>query len=216
MSTPFNIVVLISGNGSNLQALIDGMQNQELPINITAVISNKADAYGLQRARDANIPALTLSHKDFDTRQDFDAKLAELVDEHSPDLIVLAGFMRIFSEGFVDQFADRIVNIHPSLLPKYTGLNTHQRALSANEKYHGVSIHFVTAELDAGPVIIQGRLTIKPDDTAETLQQRVHSIEHIIYPLAVKWFAQNRITLNNGQALLDGHASSEQLVDFDC
>ena len=194
-----DIVVLISGSGSNLQAFID--QADDLNINIKAVISNKADAYGIERAKQANIAALVLPHKNFDSREAFDHALQAEIDKIKPDLIILAGFMRILSAEFVNHFANKILNIHPSLLPKYKGLNTHQRAIEANDRYHGASVHVVTAELDDGPVIIQGRLKISSEDTADTLQQKIHAIEHKIYPQAVKWLANGDIKVSQGEIL---------------
>ena len=194
-----DIVVLISGSGSNLQAFID--QADGLNINIKAVISNKADAYGIERAKQANIATLVLPHKNFDSREAFDHALQAEIDKIKPDLIILAGFMRILSAEFVNHFANKILNIHPSLLPKYKGLNTHQRAIEANDRYHGASVHVVTAELDDGPVIIQGRLKISSEDTADTLQQKIHSIEHKIYPQAVKWLANGDIKVSQGEIL---------------
>jgi len=208
------VVVLISGSGSNLQALIDGMQAGELPIEIVAVMSNQEDAYGLERARNADIPAHALSHTNFSSRDEFDRNLAKLIEP--PELIVLAGFMRILTAEFVEQFANKLINIHPSLLPKFTGVNTHQRAIDAKETHHGASVHFVIAELDAGPVIIQGKIKINADDTAESLQQRVHKIEHIIYPKAVQWIADNRIKTDHQKVLLDGHVSDKQVITIDC
>lgn len=198
MSTnKLDVVVLISGSGSNLQAFIDNAD--ELHINIKAVISNKADAYGLERAKKANIDTVVLPHQEFDSREAFDATLQEKIDTLQPGLIILAGFMRILSAEFVQHFADKVINIHPSLLPKYKGLNTHQRAIDAQETHHGASVHLVTPELDDGPVIIQGRLAIQADDTAETLQKRIHPLEHKIYPQAVKWIASGDIKIDQGK-----------------
>lgn len=201
MSLP--IVVLISGSGSNLQALIDQSLSGDLDIEIKAVISNKADAYGLTRAKNAGIPTHHLNHKDFESREAFDDALQTCIDQHDPKLVVLAGFMRILSEGFTRYYQGRMLNIHPSLLPKYKGLNTHQRAIDAGEAEHGVSVHFVSAELDAGAVIIQAKTTIEIGETADSLSQKVHKLEHIIYPLAVKWFSQARLKEVNNQAILD-------------
>jgi len=194
-SSPLKVVVLISGSGSNLQAFID--QAKEINIEIQAVLSNKAEAFGLERAKKANIPAIALPHSDFDSREDFDQALIKELDQYNPELIILAGFMRILSPSFVNHFKDKIINIHPSLLPKYKGLNTHQRAIDAGDEHHGASVHLVTAELDDGPVIIQGQLDINADDTAESLQQRIHTIEHKIYPQAVKWIAKGDIQIEN-------------------
>jgi len=191
------VVVLISGSGSNLQAFID--RSEELNIDINAVISNVSDAFGLERAKKAGISTISLPHKDFESREDFDIALANEIDKHQPDLIILAGFMRILSPNFVHQFKDKIINIHPSLLPKYKGLNTHQRAIDADDEFHGASVHLVTAELDDGPVIIQGQLHIRPEDTAESLQNRIHDIEHQIYPQAVKWISLGYIEIKNSK-----------------
>jgi len=184
---PTRIVVLISGNGSNLQALIDAERRDELGGgHVVAVISNREDAYGLERARQAGIPAEHLSHKDFADREAFDAALMQRIDAHQPDLVVMAGFMRILTPGFVHHYVGRLINIHPSLLPKYPGLHTHARALEAGDSEHGATVHFVTEAVDEGPVILQGRVPVHPGDTQETLQQRVHAIEHQIYPEAVR------------------------------
>tara|TARA_R110001599_G_scaffold73498_6_gene203137 strand:- start:14318 stop:14971 length:654 start_codon:yes stop_codon:yes gene_type:complete len=208
----FPIVVLISGSGSNLQALIDQSLQGQLSINICAVISNKADAYGLERAKAAGIPTHTLNHKSFDSREAFDSELQKLIDQYQPKLVVLAGFMRILTETFAQHYEGRMLNIHPSLLPKYKGLNTHQRAIDANEKEHGVSVHFVSPELDAGAVILQASTKIAEEDTTESLANKVHAMEHIIYPLAVKWFSEDRLTFHDGKAFLDKNTLSESGV----
>lgn len=190
---PIRLVVLISGNGSNLQAIIDNIANQNLPAQIVAVISNKADAYGLERAKKAGIEQHVLSHKDFSDRQQYDLALKNLIDGYQPNLIILAGFMRILSNEFVEHYLHKMMNIHPSLLPKYKGLNTHQRAIDAGDKEHGCSVHFVTPTLDDGPVILQAKVKIEDNDTAETLAGRVHEQEHLIYPEAIRLFAENKI-----------------------
>ena len=187
------LVVLISGNGSNLQAIIDDIANNNLPAQVVAVISNKADAYGLERAKQAGIEQCVLSHKDYDSREQFDIALKELIDSYQPDLIILAGFMRILSNEFVEHYLNKMMNIHPSLLPKYKGLNTHQRAIDAGDTEHGCSVHFVTPELDDGPVILQASVVIEKNDTAETLAARVHEQEHKIYPQAIRLFAEKKI-----------------------
>lgn len=183
------IVVLISGSGSNLQSIIDA----DLPIEIRAVISNRADAYGLTRAEQAGIPTAVLDHKQFPDRESYDAALQELIDSYGPKLLVLAGFMRILSDGFVRHYEGRMMNIHPSLLPKYRGLNTHARAIEAGDREAGCSVHFVTPELDAGPVIAQARVPIHDDDTPETLAARVLEQEHRIYPEAIRLFAEGKL-----------------------
>ncbi|MFV9653827.1 phosphoribosylglycinamide formyltransferase [Pseudomonas sp. NY15366] len=201
---PCNVVVLISGSGSNLQALIDSVAQDGNPARIAAVISNRADAYGLQRAKQVGIATELLDHKQFDGREAFDAALIQAIDAHQPDLVVLAGFMRILTPGFVQHYAGRLLNIHPSLLPKYKGLHTHQRALEAGDGEHGCSVHFVTEELDGGPLVVQAVLPVMADDTAESLASRVHQQEHKIYPLAVRWFAEGRLRLGAQGAMLDG------------
>ncbi len=198
------VVVLISGGGTNLQAIIDAAK-ENLPVEIKAVISNKANAYGLERARRADIPVAILEHRQFSDRESFDAALAGLIDSYQPQLVLLAGFMRILTPGFVRHYHGRMLNIHPSLLPDFQGLHTHQRALEAEVKKHGASIHFVTEELDGGPIIVQASVPVLPGDDAETLAARVLEKEHIIYPLAVRWFAQGRLSLNDrDQIVLDG------------
>jgi len=191
--SPLRLVVLISGNGSNLQAIIDEINSNNLPAEIVAVISNKADAYGLERAKKANIPQHFLSHLDYDDRKQYDLALQSLIDQFKPDLIILAGFMRILSDEFVEHYSHKMMNIHPSLLPKYKGLNTHQRVLDAGENEHGCSVHFVTAALDDGPVILQATVAVNENDNAETLAVKVHKQEHRIYPQAIRMFAENKI-----------------------
>ena len=208
-------VVLISGSGSNLQAFIDQIQSGDLPIDIGLVISNNADAFGLERANKAGIKTSAIDHRQFDSRLEFDLALMREIDAAQPDIVILAGFMRILTEDFVNHYRNRLINIHPSLLPKYPGTNTHQRALDASDQWHGASIHFVVPEVDAGPVILQGRLNINADDTSDSLQQRIHKIEHVLYPLAVKWFAENRLSIDIDKVLLDGETSAEQLQTFD-
>ncbi|KMT66374.1 phosphoribosylglycinamide formyltransferase [Catenovulum maritimum] len=198
------IVVLISGSGSNLQAIIDACISQQINGVISAVISNKADAYGLTRAQNANIQTHVVDHKAFDSREAYDKVLADKIELHNPDLVVLAGFMRILTPEFVQRFAGKMLNIHPSLLPKYQGLNTHQRALDAKDKEHGVSVHFVTEELDGGPVVCQAAIEITAEDTADTLAARIHTKEHIIYPLVVEWFCDNKLTMDNSLVFLNG------------
>ncbi|AWB57479.1 MULTISPECIES: phosphoribosylglycinamide formyltransferase [unclassified Colwellia] len=198
------IVVLISGGGTNLQAIIDASKHDNYSGDIVAVVSNKADVYGLTRAQDADIPTSVLSHKDFDSREDYDSALITEINHYQPDLIVLAGFMRILTPKFVQKFQGRLINIHPSLLPKYQGLHTHQRAIDAGDKEHGVSVHYVTEELDGGPVILQAKVPVFPEDTADDLAQRVHQQEHRIYPMVVNWCCTKRVTMVEEQALFDG------------
>jgi len=204
MSTPCNVVVLISGSGSNLQALIDSLAGADTPAVIRAVISNRADAYGLERARKAGIETRFLDHKSYADRVSFDAALIQAIDGFGADLVLLAGFMRILSADFVRHYQGRLLNIHPSLLPKYKGLHTHQRALEAGDAEHGCSVHFVTEELDGGPLVVQAAIPVESDDTPETLAQRVHVQEHVIYPLAMRWFAEGRVRLGEHGATLDG------------
>ena len=204
MPAPCNVVVLLSGTGSNLQALIDSTQAGDNPARIVAVVSNRADAPGLQRARDAGIAACVLEHQGFEGREAFDAALIEVIDQHQPHLVVLAGFMRILSPAFVRHYQGRLLNIHPSLLPLHKGLHTHRRALEAGDAEHGCSVHFVTEELDGGPLVVQAQLKVQSGDTPETLAHRVHAQEHQIYPLAVRWFAEGRLRLNDNGAVLDG------------
>lgn len=198
------IVVLISGSGSNLQALIDACANGTINGRIAAVISNRPGVKGLERAANAGIEAITLDHKQFDGREAFDAALAECIDQFQPDLVVLAGFMRILTPDFTQHYLGKMLNIHPSLLPKYPGLHTHQRALDAGDSEHGVTVHFVTAELDGGPAVIQAKVPVLPSDDAASLAGRVLEQEHIIYPQAVAWFTQGRLQLTDNRALLDG------------
>lgn len=197
-------MVLISGNGSNLQALIDAWQAGDLPVELAAVISNRPGVKGLERAERAGIETRVLDHTGFSDREEFDAALRKEIDLFAPDLVVLAGFMRILTPAFTRHYLGRMLNIHPSLLPNYQGLHTHERVLAAGDSEHGVTVHFVTAELDGGPAVIQARIPVASDDDAGSLARRVQAQEHQIYPLAVKWFAQGRLTMNNGQALLDG------------
>jgi len=199
------ILVIISGSGTNLQAIIDQCQNGTIRGDILAVISNVPDAKGLDRARRANIEALTLDHRDYSSREEYDLALANLIDSFQPDLVVLAGFMRILTSGFVNRYLGRLINIHPSLLPKYQGLHTHQRALEAGDSEHGATVHFVTPELDGGPPIIQGAVPVLPDDSEETLANRVQrEIEHHIYPIAVDWCLNQRVQLTDKGVTLDG------------
>ncbi len=197
-------VVLISGSGSNLQAIIDATKAGDLPLEIKAVISNRPNAKGLERAQQAGIHTEVLDHTQFADRPTFDQALQPLIDRYQPELLILAGFMRILTPEFVRHYHGRMLNIHPSLLPKYAGLHTHRRAIEEGDKEHGASIHFVTEELDGGPVILQGKVPVLAEDTAEKLAKRVLEIEHKIYPLAIQWFSEGRLRLKENQALLDG------------
>jgi len=200
--------VLISGSGSNLQAIMDACKFADYPGSVVGVVSNKSDAYGLTRAKEADIETVALSHKDFESRESYDQALVSKIDQFSPDVIVLAGFMRILTPAFVQHYQGKLLNIHPSLLPKYQGLNTHQRAIDAGDTEHGVSVHFVTEELDGGPVILQAKVPVFDGDTSDDLAARVHVQEHKLYPLVVKWLCQNRLSMETkGQkeyAILDG------------
>lgn len=201
------IVVLISGSGTNLQAIIDACESADYPGSVVGVVSNKSDAYGLTRAQDANIETVSLSHKNFESRESYDQALVTKIDQFAPDVIVLAGFMRILTPAFVLHYQGKLLNIHPSLLPKYQGLNTHQRALDAGDKEHGVSVHFVTEELDGGPVILQAKVPVFDGDSSDDLAARVHEQEHRVYPLVVKWLCQKRLSMktegSNEYAMLD-------------
>jgi len=203
---PSRIVVLISGSGSNMQAIAQACKNPENDANIVAVISNRPGVAGLDRAEQFGIPTQTLDHTTFATREEFDINLIRAIDEHSPDLVVLAGFMRILTPDFVRRYKGRLLNIHPSLLPKYKGLHTHKRALEAGDKEHGVTVHFVSEDLDGGPNIIQAVVPVLDDDNEKSLQSRVQIQEHIIYPIAVKWFTEGRLSMLKGDAYFDNVA----------
>ncbi|MDX1319502.1 MAG: phosphoribosylglycinamide formyltransferase [Oceanospirillum sp.] len=199
-----SIVILISGSGSNMQAIIDAVDSGEISGHISAVISNRPDAFGLERAQSAGIHTEVLDHTEFKSREMFDLNLIRKVDEFEPDLVILAGFMRILTPDFVRRYSGKLINIHPSLLPKYQGLHTHKRAIEAGDKEHGASVHFVTEELDGGPVFIQASVPVKEGDTPDTLAKRVLTQEHKIFPIAVKWFMQGRVQLENGIPHMDG------------
>ncbi|MET0072394.1 MAG: phosphoribosylglycinamide formyltransferase [Candidatus Thiodiazotropha sp.] len=206
------VVVLISGSGSNLQAIIDSA-GRDLPIEIRAVISNRPNVRGLQRAAEAGIETAVLDHKAFPDRESYDRALMALIDTYSPALVALAGFMRILTPALVRHYAGRMFNIHPSLLPKYTGLHTHQRVLDAGDALHGASIHFVTEELDGGPLIVQAQVPVMAGDDADDLAARVLEKEHQIYPLAIRWFAENRLRLDeNGDVRLDDRKLEQPVV----
>lgn len=205
------VVVLVSGRGSNLQAIIDAADQGRIPATIEAVVSDSADAFALERARRASIAALTLIRRDFPDRLAYDAALADLIESHNPGLVVLAGFMRILGPATVQRYAGRMLNIHPSLLPAYAGLDTHRRVIEAGEIETGASVHFVTETLDAGPAIIQARVPVKPDDDADRLAARVLEREHQIYPMAIGWFAEGRLEMRDGRAWLDGKPLDEPI-----
>ncbi|MHA0903288.1 phosphoribosylglycinamide formyltransferase [Enterobacter ludwigii] len=199
-----NIVVLISGNGSNLQAIIDACKQKKINGTIRAVFSNKADAFGLERAREENIPAHALEASQFSGHEAFDRELVQEIDAYAPDVVVLAGYMRILSPAFVGHYAGRLLNIHPSLLPKYPGLHTHRQVLENGDEEHGTSVHFVTDELDGGPVILQAKVPVFEGDSEDDVTERVQTQEHAIYPLVVSWFVDGRLQMRDGAAWLDG------------
>lgn len=207
MSDPesFRIAVLISGSGTNLQAIIDAVRDGSIPGTINRVISNRPGAGGLERAARAGIGTEVIDHRIFSSRTDYDRALAERLDTAQPDLIVLAGFMRILGDAFVGRFLGRLINIHPSLLPAYRGLHTHERALEAGEHHHGCSVHYVIPELDAGPVIAQAAVAIQSGETADILARRVQAMEHRLYPEVVRWIAEGRVALDGGRVRQDGH-----------
>lgn len=195
-------VVLLSGRGSNLAAILKAAQAAEYPAMIAGVVANKADAPGLQLARNAGVPVSVVPSANYSDRDNYDAALQVAVDAYAPDLVVLAGFMRILTPAFVNHYAGRMINIHPSLLPSFTGLHTHQRALDAGVRIHGCTVHFVTAELDHGPMIAQAAVPVLADDTASTLAARVLTAEHQVYPAAIRWFAEGRLRITGQQVVL--------------
>jgi len=208
------LAVLLSGDGSNLQALINATNNGLIKADIVIVISNKVGAKGLQRAQNAGIKNTVVDNLQFSDRKSFDCALALELKKQDLDLIILAGFMRILTSEFVESFAGRILNIHPSLLPKYRGLNTHQKAIDAGDKNAGATVHFVTSELDGGPPIIQSEVPIHRNDTSDDLAQRILKLEHQIYPLAVKWFCEDRLSLINDEAFLDSSVLPKSGLNF--
>lgn len=198
-----SIVILISGRGSNMTALLDAVASGELPVRVAAVISNRADAGGLAVAAAAGVPTCVLEHRGFASRADFDAALAERIDAFAPDLVVLAGFLRILGDAFVNHYAGRLFNIHPSLLPAFPGLDTHRRALAEGVRVHGCTVHFVTPALDHGPIIVQAAVPVVDGDDEDSLAARVLAAEHRVYPLAVRWWAEGRLHLENGRVRVD-------------
>lgn len=205
-STKKRIVVLISGNGSNLQSILDWAEAGQISGDVVGVVSNNAEAYGLTRAQNAGVAGVVVDHRLYESREDYDDVLKAEIDALQPDLVVLAGFMRILTEGFVAHYAGKMLNIHPSLLPKYKGLNTHQRAIDAEDDEHGASVHFVTPELDGGPVILQAKVPIFPEDSHSELAERVQQQERRIYPLVVSWFCKDRLIMQDNKAFLDEQA----------
>ena len=193
-----------------MQAIIDQVLSGDLPVTIAAVISNRPDAPGLALASKHGINTRVVNHEDYPDKQGFETALSDCINEYQPELIVLAGFMRVLSSDFVGKYKNRMINIHPSLLPRYPGLNTHQRVITAGAREHGASVHFVTADIDSGPIIIQRTVPVDSGDTPETLASRVLAQEHQIYPLAIKWFAESRLQIQAGSVLLDGEIQSQQ------
>ena len=208
--TPAPVVILISGRGSNLQAILAETRASRLPIEVRAVISNNPAAEGLRHARASGVPVEVIDHHAYAGRASFDTALMQSIDRYAPRLVLLAGFLRILGASFIQHYAGRLLNIHPSLLPAFTGLNTHARALAAGARQHGASVHFVTDDLDGGPVIIHASVAIRADDNAATLGARVLEAEHRIYPLAIRWWVEGRLTIRNGVVLLDGETRPEQ------
>ncbi|QKJ88189.1 Phosphoribosylglycinamide formyltransferase [Paramixta manurensis] len=209
------IVVLVSGHGSNLQAILDACQQQRINGSVAAVLSNKTDAFALERAREAGIVTHALSASQFVDRAAFDRQLMREIDAYAPHLVVLAGYMRILSPAFVAHYHDRLLNIHPSLLPKYPGLHTHRQALENGDEEHGTSVHFVTDELDGGPVILQAKVPVFPDDSEEDITARVQHQEHAIYPLVIGWFVEGRLQMRDNAAWLDGKKLPPQGYAFE-
>lgn len=203
-ASPHRLAVLISGSGTNLQAILDAIAAGTLQAQVAVVLSNKADAGGLERARQAGIATEVLDHREFDSRESFDQAMIDRLDTYQPDTVVLAGFMRILSPLFVRHYTGQLINIHPSLLPKYRGLHTHARALEAGDSEHGCSLHFVTEELDGGPLIAQARVKIDANDTPDSLSNRVQTREHQLYPLVLQWRAEQRLALDDEGVKLDG------------
>ncbi len=203
-----NIVILISGRGSNMEAIV----RAKLPAKVAAVISNRADAAGLKFAAETGIPTQVVDDRGFPSREAFDADLATKIDAHSPDLVALAGFMRVLGGNFVRRYSGRLVNIHPSLLPAFPGLHTHRRALQEGVKLHGCTVHFVTPQVDHGPIIVQAGVPVRADDTEESLAARVLRQEHRIYPLAARWFLEDRLIVRNGVVRVDGADAAQALL----
>lgn len=202
------VVVLLSGRGSNFQAIAEA----QLPIEIVAVISNRPQAAGLAYAREQGLTAVALDHTEHSDREAFDARLADEIERHHPDLVVLAGYMRILSPAFIARFEGRLLNIHPSLLPMFPGLKTHERALAEGVKIHGCTVHFVTAQLDHGPIVIQAAVPVRADDTVDTLAARVLEQEHRIYPQAIRWFAEGRLENHHGRVNLKDDLASQSVL----
>lgn len=199
------LAVLVSGRGSNLQALIDACAMGDYPAEIVLVLSNKADAYGLERAKEAGIPTAVLSHKDFEDRESFDEAMSAKVEEAGGELICLAGFMRLLSDGFVRKWRDRLINIHPSLLPAFKGLHVHERTIEEGARFSGCTVHYVRPAMDEGPIIIQAVVPVHPEDSPDDLAARILEQEHIIYPQAVKYIAEGRVRVSAERVLIENH-----------
>ncbi|MCJ7590284.1 MAG: phosphoribosylglycinamide formyltransferase [Woeseiaceae bacterium] len=215
MANRCKTAILISGSGTNLQAFIDAVAGGDLDLELAVDFSNNPKAYGLERAEKADIPTVCLPHSDYPDRESFDRAIIHELDQFDPDLLILAGFMRILSPGFVAHYSGKILNIHPALLPLYPGMNTHQRVLDSGDTWHGSTVHFVTEELDGGPRILQGRLAVTPGETAEELTSRVQAIEHKIYPEAAGWVGSGRAKFRNGDCWIDGVVAEAPVVqDF--
>lgn len=212
MAARCKTAILISGSGTNLQAFIDRAAGGALDLELSVVFSNRPDAYGLVRAHDAGVPTACLEHGQFADRDTFDRAVAARLDQWQPDLLILAGFMRILGAAFVGHYEGKILNIHPALLPAYPGLNTHQRVLDAGDEWHGSTVHFVTEELDGGPRILQGRLPVVATETAEQLAARVQTVEHQIYPEAAGWVGEGRVEYRHGRTWMDGAPADEPIV----
>jgi phosphoribosylglycinamide formyltransferase 1 len=207
---PHGLVVLISGRGSNLGAILDAIRRGEVKAGIRAVVCNRPDAPGLALARATGVPTQVIDHRQFSDRAAYDRALMAAIDAYAPQLVVLAGFMRILGAEFIDHYAGRLINIHPSLLPRFPGLRTHARAIETGARVHGASVHFVAHDVDAGPIIVQAAVPVLPGDTPATLAERVLEQEHRIYPLAIAWFLAGRLTVRGGRVLLDGAVRPEQ------
>ena len=205
--------ILISGSGTNLQAFIDAVQSGDLQLELSVVFSNDPTAFGLERAETAGIPTACIQHGDYADRESFDRAVIAEIDRFQPDLLILAGFMRILSPAFVSHYEGRILNIHPALLPRFPGLNTHQRVLDAGDEWHGSTVHFVTPELDAGPRILQGRIHTNIDESAEELQARVQAVEHQIYPRAAAWVGSGKVRFQGGDVYIDGKRAEEPVIE---
>jgi phosphoribosylglycinamide formyltransferase 1 len=214
MSGPLRLAVLISGSGSNLQAIIDAIESGELAAEIGVVISNNPTAFGLQRAQKHGLPVVVIDHRNFHNRADYDTRLQQQLETVAPDYIVLAGYMRILGPSFIQAFAHRILNIHPSLLPAYKGLDTHQRALDAGESWHGVSIHLVTAALDDGPILLQGSYPINPGDSVADLREKGHRLEHRMYPQLLRWLSESKLIIDDRGRTYYDQTLLEQPIRF--